>query len=637
MRGALLLAAVLGGLGAVLGAGAACSSTGSELAKLAKADGPVEREADGGGAWAAAPVGTGFFVGDAARTGPGAAELTVKSGARLAMQPHTVLRFGGKAKDRRMVVETGAVDITGAGSYALDVGDVMVAGGGTVRVTARGAGQSAIELRVGTAQVQTSGGGTIALEVGRSVELGIGAVVVTVADAGVPSVATPPADAGAPDAPDAGTPGSDETAALELAGAGEVQSPGETTWKPLPRGAAQLEKGAKLRLPRGASAKLTALGVTLELAGGARAVLGDDLTLSLEAGGARASAAAEGTVRLPGGALAMKPAASGAPAEARVEAGARDTQVAVARGAGRLSGAPGTALELTRGESAVLGRGGTIRVIEAIPTVFDFRVTAGEALTVHDPRPPTAVQFLFGGKCPEGGIIELDRDARFRTPRVSAGKDAANLRVEQGAWAYRLRCTAGRGEGNAVAAGRISIVRDSGTRALAKARPPNDIDADGRTWRLSYQSVIPDLRVHGKPGAGPFKLHLARGSKTDVIDAAAPTITVPGASLREGTYSYWIEAGGAVQGKVSTLIINFDQTAAQVYIEAPQDGAPWAGDLDVRGAVLPGWTATVDGVPIPLDRQRRFSARVGAPTGQALAIKLSHPERGVHYYLRRTK
>jgi hypothetical protein len=309
----------------------------------------------------------------------------------------------------------------------------------------------------------------------------------------------------------------------------------------------------------------------------------------------------------------------------------------VQRGAGRLSGAPGTDLAMTRGESAALGRAGTIRVVEAIPATFDFRVAAGETLTVHDPRPPPAVQFVFGGKCAAGGIIELDRDGRFRTPRVSAGRDAANLRVEQGSWSYRLRCTSGRGEGGAVAAGRIAVIRDSGTRALPKARPPNDIDADGRTWRVSYQSAIPDLRVHTKGLGSAFRLNLARGGKAAVIESTSPTVTIPGATLREGTYTYWIDVNGAAAGKVSTLIINFDQTAAQVYIEAPQNGAPWSGDLDVRGAVLPGWTASVDAVPIPIDRQRRFAARVGAPAGTALAIKLAHPERGVHYYLRRAK
>ncbi|HWO18376.1 MAG TPA: hypothetical protein VNO30_06355 [Kofleriaceae bacterium] len=644
---------------------AACSGKRTALAELAKADGPVEREA-AGAPWRLAPIGTQFFVGDAARTAGGAAELAVPGGARLAMQPHTVLRFGGKAAGRGLVVEAGAIDISGEGRYELDVGDVTVSPGATVRVAARGAGRRAIELKVGAAQISTEDGGRVELQVGRAVELGVGAVVVTaVVDAALPGAAGAQAGAGdagiAVDAPE----GDGAALEAELTGRVEVTLPGERTWKALPPGARRLEKGTVLRVPAGGSAKLSSRGVSLELGGGARASVGDDLTLAIEAGAGRASATG-GVVRLPGGALALgasaaapatsaapmtapatsaapptAPATSAAPptaSEARFDVGAREAAVAIARGAGKLSGAPGTDLAMARGESAVLGRAGTIRVVDAIPTRFDLRVPAGETLTVHDPRPPSAVQLQFGDRCPEGGIIELDRDGRFRTPRVSAGKDAANLRVDPGAWTYRLRCTTGGGEGAAVATGRIAVLHDAGTRALPKARPPNDIDADGRTWRISYQSVIPDLRVHARGVLPPFRLILSRGGgKNEAIEATAPVVTVPGASLREGTFTYWIEASGALKGKISTLVINFDQTAAQVYIESPEDGAAWTGDLDVRGAVLPGWTASVDTVAIPLDRQRRFAARVGAPAGGTLVIKLAHPERGIHYYLRRSK
>src|SRR5690349_20757211 len=108
---------------------------------------------------------------------------------------------------------------------------------------------------------------------------------------------------------------------------------------------------------------------------------------------------------------------------------------------------------MNSGETASLGHNGAIRVIEAIPSYFDFRVSAGETLTIHDPRPPTAVQFLFDGKCPEGGIIEIDRNDRFRTPRLSSGREFANVMIGGGAWSYRLRCTSNGGEGTAVAAG----------------------------------------------------------------------------------------------------------------------------------------------------------------------------------------
>src|SRR5262249_8414811 len=149
-------------------------------------------------------------------------------------------------------------------------------------------------------------------------------------------------------------------------------------------------------------------------------------------------------------------------AEARLDATPRDTKVSVVRGGSKLTGEPGAELAMSRGETALLTRAGAIRVIEAIPGFFDLRVTAGEWLTIHDPKPPTAVQFQFDGKCPEGGIIELDRDARFRTAKVSAGRDFANVQITGGAWAYRLRCTSKDTEGGAIASGRVSVVRDDG-------------------------------------------------------------------------------------------------------------------------------------------------------------------------------
>ncbi|HEX8110806.1 MAG TPA: hypothetical protein VF516_23905, partial [Kofleriaceae bacterium] len=329
--------------------------------------------------------------------------------------------------------------------------------------------------------------------------------------------------------------------------------------------------------------------------------------------------------------------AAEARAEARIDASPRDTKVSALRGGSRLTGEPGAELAMSRGETALLTRSGAIRVLEAIPGYFDFRVAAGESLTIHDPKPPTAVQFQFDGNCPDGGIIELDRDARFRTAKVSAGRDFANALIASGAWAYRLRCTRKDTEGGAVASGRITVVRDDGRRPLPRAQGVNDIDADGRTYRISYQSAIPNVVVHVRNPGAAHRLHLASAGKEQIFDSQAAAITVPGGQLREGAYTYWIDRDGVKQDKVSTMIIDFDQTAPQVYIESPINGQPWTGDIDVRGAVLPGWSAAVEEIAIPIDPQRRFTAKVGAPSGKALAIRLSHPQRGVHYYLRRPK
>ena len=198
------------------------------------------------------------------------------------------------------------------------------------------------------------------------------------------------------------------------------------------------------------------------------------------------------------------------------------------------------------------------------------------------------MQFAFGGKCPEGGFIEMDRDARYRTAKVSSGKDAANLMVGAGGWAYRLRCSSGGGDTAAVGSGRIVVLRDAGSRALPKQPAVNEIDADGRNYRISYQSVIPTVAVRTKGAGAQFRLHIATGGKEQVFDGKGASIKVPGSKLDEGTYTYWLDRDGVKDPKVSTLIIDFDNTAPQVYIQSPINNRPFEDEILVRGAVLPG-------------------------------------------------
>ncbi len=594
------------------------------IAELKKADGPVERQ-EAQAAWKGIEVGAQFYLGDAARTADGGALLDI-TGAVIAMQPHTILRFGGSSDATKISVELGAVDLTGNGNYGLDIGDVKLSKNGTLRITAHGKGQAeTAELTVGEAQLIKPGGQAIDLIVGDAIALGDGDKPSGV-DAGVAVDAAPP---------DAAVIASGD-ATVEVTGKkAELQEPGATIWKPLPAGAGAFAKGAKIRLGAGTTAKLTSGPTTLEISTGSRALLGDDMVFAVESGPGKATVpqGAEGKIAIPGGGVAVKSDNVG-PGETHVDVGARETKVVVNRGKAKLSGANGAELEMNRGESATLAKAGTIHPLEAIPTYFDFRVPVGETLSVHDPRPPTAVQFTFEGKCPAGnGVIELDRDTSFRSSKQSAGKDGANLMVQPGSWAYRLRC----GDGGAVASGHIAVTRDDGSRKLPKIAPEDPIDADGRNYTLSYQSQIPTLVVKFPGGGSSFKLHVASGGKEDTYDGTSPIIKVPGAKLHEGTFTYWFDHDGEKQPRVSSLKIDFDNTAPQVYIEAPQNGQPFTDNNAVRGAVLPNWTAAVEAVSVPIDKSRRFNVSVGAPTGNALAIRLSHPQRGVHYYLRRAK
>jgi hypothetical protein len=600
----------------------------SAIAELTKADGPVERQESGDTAWNTAKVGAEFFIGDAARTADTGAELKLGGSAKIAMQPHTVLRFGGKDGASKISVELGAIDLSGSGNYGLDVGDVNLKNNGAIRITAKGKGESEFELLVGNAQISNKDG-TLDLEIGKIYSgLDIGTIKVNAAvDAGVDADL---ADA-AVDAP------VDTSGDAEIAITGkkaEILKPGETKWTALAPDTTSLAKGTQLRLGANTSAKLTALGTTVDLSGGSKLTISDALIFSIDNGSARATVPAkgEGKVTVPGGELALSGTPLG-PAEAKLDVNARETKVQVIRPNAKLTGAGGATLDMAGG-TATIAKAGTIRVVEAIPNYFDIRVLVGDTpnFAIHDPKPPTAVQFQFNGKCPGGGVIEMDKDARFRTPKISAGREAANMLVQPGGWAYRLRCG---DNGAAVASGRISVLRDDGHRPLPPKPGKNPIDADGRNYTISYQSSIPIVAVHFKGTGSAFKLHLATGGTEETFDSTTPVIEVPSAKLKEATYTFWVDHDGVKQDKVSTLKINFDQTAPQVYIEAPTNGQPFGAEIEVKGAVLPGWTAKVDVVEIPIDTKRRFSAKVPPPPGNALAIRLSHPQRGTHFYLRR--
>ena len=630
------LATVLALVAATAGSGSGCHKSHA-LAELVDKQGPVDRQ-DGDKPWGAVDVGAKFSLGDAAHTHDGSARLEITGGPMLDMEPDTTLRFG-KGDSNRISVEAGAIDLTTEGSFSLDVGDVQVHDNTKVRVVANGAGRDELALTGGAVTVTTIDGRVVELKDGSQLELTAGASTVTaVVDAGVkePDAAIAVGSgSGSGSGSDAGS----DAVAIEATGRVEVQAPGDKTWKPLAKDVRTVAPGAGVRVVGGGSAKLVWRALTLQLAGGARAKVGDDGSLAVETGTADASVPtnASATVGVPGGGVALTGDAKNS-ALARLDVTAHDTKVVSRGGKVDVKGKGGTELALSPGESAALMHAGDrIQPIEAIPKQADFRVPAGETFTVHDPRPPTAVQFQFGGKCSDGGTIELDRDARFRTAQLSTGADAANLSVAPGGWSYRLRCTQGGVPGATVASGRVVVTRDDGHRPLPPRQPPDSIDADGRSWRISYQSLIPDLQIHYKgPEGGALRMHLAQGGKDQTFDGK-DVVTVPGSQLHEGTYTYWFDRDGTRAGQVSTLKIEFDQTAPQVYIEAPPNGQAFAAQVEVKGAVLPGWSAAVDGVDLPLDRQRRFSASVQAPSTLALAIRLSHPQRGVHYYLRRSK
>ncbi len=603
-----------------------CGKRKTGLATLTKAEGPVERQRNG--EWAAAKIGSWFHLGDAARTADGAAELTIAGAQLIRMDPHSVLRFAtGSSRGPNIQVELGAFDVLNTGQVGVEIGSVKIAPGGKVHITA-----SKAELIIGAAQVQSADGSVIDLEVGTPRSLDSGRVEVVRADA------ARPADAGVEAGPGDASPVG-EGAEYEIAGAGAERSSDGKQWTAVPEGKGTIAVGSRLRLKKaGTTARLVSHGMSLELSGASSQIaIRDNLLLGVEQGVATATvpAATKGTLAVPGGQVEII-APPGASGQARLDVSAKgDANVAVIHGAAKLV-TSAASLEMATGETAAVVRAGAIHPGVVVPKYFDFQIVAGEtarALWIHDGKGATAIQFSFNGKCPGTGTIEADRDTRFRTPRISEGKDVANILFPAGTWHWRLRC------GAESLGGRVTIVRDSGRRPLPPNPSKNHIDADGRNYTIAYQSLIPVVAVHAKGSGTKFTLHVASAGTEQVFDAESPTVEIPSGKLKEGSYALWFERDGVRQDKITTLRIAFDQTAAQVYIESPVDGQPFGDEVPLAGAALPGWTAAFDGIEIPVieTATRRFKARVPRPRSgaQALAIRLSHPQLGTHYYLRR--
>ncbi|MBP9084897.1 MAG: hypothetical protein KBG15_02220, partial [Kofleriaceae bacterium] len=224
----------------------ACKKASRSLATLVSATGPVEKN----GAqpeWQGAAIGTAFSLGDAARTGEGAAAFKLSGGADLAMAPHTVLRFGGARND--FSVELGAVELRGAGAFNLEMGRVEIGKGGGVRISRSGATGTQFDLLMGDVVVLRDGK-AVALETGKPflLEMGDVQIKVNAVDAAVV------VDAVSVDASMAFVLG--EISISITGNQAEYMSPGSKAWTALPAGERKLLAGTTLRLGGRTVAKL---------------------------------------------------------------------------------------------------------------------------------------------------------------------------------------------------------------------------------------------------------------------------------------------------------------------------------------------------------------------------------------------
>jgi len=283
--------------------------------------------------------------------------------------------------------------------------------------------------------------------------------------------------------------------------------------------------------------------------------------------------------------------------------------------------------------------------VAPVRTGSDLVVAIGESLTVHDADGAVAIRFDDHGLCRPGMRISVDSGPDLRSPRVVA--DAITLTA--GTWWYLVDCATVT-KLDVAPMGKITVVRDAATRPLpAQATAPIEVAADGRTVRVAYAAKPPAIAFTSKLPCGRCVLHVLppdRGQQVIEgiqIEFDGPRAVVAGDRFEEGAYSWWFEHDGA-RDETSRLLVEPDDTAAQIQIDEPRQAAGWSGsDVRVRGRMLPGWALadlahgpTAGGTMCEAASACAFDVMV-ARAPDPLVLRFTHAQRGKHYYIRRSR
>jgi len=624
-----------------LGAHVACASK-PPLGTLFEKRGDVERDfASRLQQWQTAEVGAELQMGDGLQTLTDAtALLTLDDGSRLSLEPNTVVRFANTPPGPHVLdleVEVGSA------SLLVDRDALSLRSAG---------GRARLQPRSRILLAPSSVGLRFVVQVGQAVlgddeVLGAGqGIVVDGHGKAVSNLETDRALAAIggksvrPSTPDA-EPGQLEGKVRANVSGKRASIKGDGGWHELPEGPAQLPQGAEIEIGKGTTVLLERGDERATLHENGRYVVAPapDVLVAASAGSLSARDSGRVRVEVPGGVIVI--AAEG---KARIRLRARDTEVEV-ESEQAIVDTGAKQQVVAAGSRAVLDRDGNIQ-LEAPQTegrglgYADMEVAAGESLTIHDPRPPTAVRFAFDGACPEAGRLQLYAGSG-RKAEFAAGSDAVSLALKAGTYRYDLRCIGEQGRparGKPERKGRLTVFSDSGTRAAPVRAPSTTLQADGRKYSVLYQNRLPAITFAWPeaPARGDLTLVHEFGKQRSTLPLGEPQHTFASGELKEGKHALHFARGGKVS-RQTTLSIEFDNAAPTASINTPTslELVPGAS-LTISGTALPGWDVSVEGKPASCDAQGRFSVESSVPNERrAIAVRLSRPGRGTHVYLRR--
>jgi hypothetical protein len=396
-------------------------------------------------------------------------------------------------------------------------------------------------------------------------------------------------------------------------------------------GKAALLAGTTLRIDAKSQVELRHEGASVNLSGmGTYLIRSGAAFVELQSG--RLSATGATRIAVPGGVIETTREAS-----ASLETQGRDHSVVrVARGQATVKSKQGETL-IEQGQEAKVKSDGSTRLAGRSLAYADFALDTGDSVTVHDPKPPTAMRFVFGSHCPAGGTL---RTSSSKAKAFASGKGSVSLALIPGSHEYALYCFGEQGADPApTARGTVIIVQDAGTRPVPSKPPTTSVNIDGLRYTVTYQNQLPNLNVvwPNAPASSSYQLFVQSRSGKKVFTSSAPSYTFRSGTLQEGIHQLHFEGGGRFS-RHTKVEIAFDNASPKVSLEVPvETNVHEGGQLTVVGVAQPGWSVEIGGTRVEQDSRQRFAQKATMPSSErALAVKLTHPVRGTHVYLRRS-
>ncbi|MBN2529194.1 MAG: FecR domain-containing protein [Deltaproteobacteria bacterium] len=297
--------------------------------------------------------------------------------------------------------------------------------------------------------------------------------------------------------------------------------------------------------------------------------------------------------------------------------------------------------DVPNGEKAKDGKGeetpdflALVRETTQLPA--DMFIAAGESAWIHSPAMPVHVAIRVFGVCELGAFVTM----RGKQQRVG-GTAQVVIPLNMGRNRYAVHCVLSDGTLNreAVTKGMLFVVRDTGKVTLAQTPPLSTVLMDGRTYTVNYQTRLPTIRVKWPtaPDSNSFTLYVS-GDSAQQYSLDKPQYLLAAGTLLEGTHTFkFVDDKSGVRSRNTTLKIHFDNVSDKAALIEPGDRAFAPGTLvRVRGTAMLDWEVSSPLGKIAMDSSSRFEGSLQHNTMyRAIWLKLSHAQRGVHYYLRR--